>query len=100
MMSLLHFDLTALSGALISGLVQLLKWIPQVPLISGQTKRIRTIVAALAFASNLGMAVLDGNTGAIEVAAGTIVTYAFAHLTFLSVFQVKAPTPTVASTQD
>lgn len=79
---MISLETTGLIGILTAGIVQLLKWLPQVPLVAGQTAKIRTVAAALAFTGNLGTALVEGNADALSVIAGSLASFLVSFLVF------------------
>lgn len=80
-----NIEASGLVGLLTTGIVEALKRAPQVPLISGQTKLIRTIAAVCAFLGNLGFALADGNVDAQNLVAGTIASFLVSYATYKGV---------------
>lgn len=80
-----NIESSGLVGILTAGLVEVLKRLPQVPLIAGQTKRIRTVAAVFAFLGNLGTALADGNVDALNLIANTIASFFVSYLTYKGV---------------
>lgn len=72
-------------GLLTTGIVELLKRARQIPLVSGQTKRIRTVAAVCAFLGNLGIAFADGDVISTKIAAGTIASFLVSYATYKGV---------------
>lgn len=78
----MSIDISGLVGIITAAIVELLKRLPQVPLVASQTNRIRVVAAILALLGNLGVAISTGEIDAINLVAGTIASYFVSFLTY------------------
>ena len=80
-----NLEASGLIGLISAFIVEALKKAPQVPLVAGQTARIRKVAAAFAFLGNLGYAVADGNVDAVNLVAQTVTSFLVSYLTYKGV---------------
>jgi hypothetical protein len=78
-------DVSGLVGIITAGIVEVLKRIPAVPLVAGQTKRIRIVAAALSFLGTLGTAIAMNDLTAMNLVAGTITSFLVSYLAYKGV---------------
>jgi len=80
-------DTASLIGIVTAGITEGLKWLPKVPLVAGQTAKIRAVAVVLAFVGNFGVAFSDGDFSAQKLAAGTIASFLVSFLVYKGVIK-------------
>ena len=84
---------TALVGVLTALIVQGFKKLPNIPMTSGQTGRLRSTAAILAFLGNVVHAWVTQDVGALEVLGGTFVSYLVSYLTYRGILRNPVDNP-------
>ncbi len=77
-----NIEASGLIGIITAFLVEILKRIPQVPLVAGQTARIRIAAGVFSFLGTLGTAISQGDLTAMNLVAGTVAAFFVSFLTY------------------